>query len=98
VSLSRFVTTTELGYIKLQSLIQQLIAACLLHVPARRSVVIDLQPVRPQIQYLLYWAVAASHYELVHYLLHQLQTPLGLAVELAAAIALVRTVIIKRIV
>jgi hypothetical protein len=88
----------ELGYIELQSLVQQLVAACPLHVPARRGVVMDLQPVRPQIQHPLHRAVAASHHELVHYLLHQLQTPLGPAVGLAAAVALVRTVIVERIV
>jgi hypothetical protein len=60
----------ELSYIELQSLIQQLVAACLLYVPARRSVVMDLQLIRPQIQHLLYRAVAASHYKLVYYLLH----------------------------
>lgn len=45
---------TELRHIKLQPLVQQLISTHLLNMPARRSVVIDLQPVRPQIQHLLY--------------------------------------------
>jgi hypothetical protein len=63
----------ELRYAKVQLLVQQLIA-CLLHVPARRSVVIDLQPIHPQIQHPLHQPVAAAHYELVYYLLYKLQT------------------------
>ena len=39
----------ELGYAKLQVLVQQLLLANLLNVPARCSVIIDLQLVRPQV-------------------------------------------------
>ena len=71
--------TTELGYIELQPLIQQLVATYLLYVPVGRSIIIDLQSIRPQIQHLLYRAVAASHYKLVYYLLYKLQISFRLA-------------------
>ena len=86
--------TAELRYVKLQPLVQQLIAARLFYMPARRRVVIDLQPVRPQIQHPLHQAIAAAHYKRVHHLLHKLQTPFTLASG-QAAIALIRTVAVK---
>jgi hypothetical protein len=58
----------------------------------------DLQPVRPQIQHPLYQAVAASHHKLVYYLLHKLQTPLRPALGLLAAVALVRAIVVERVV
>jgi hypothetical protein len=62
-----------------------------------RGVIIDLQPIRPQIQHPLHGAMAASYYELVYHLLDKLQIPLGPASALLAAVALVRTIIVKRV-
>jgi hypothetical protein len=88
----------ELGYVKLQSLVQQFITPCLLYMPMGRSVVMNLQPIRSQIQYLLYGTVAALHYKLVYYLQDKLEISCKLAWAQAAAVTLVRAVVVKRIV
>lgn len=84
-----------MGHVELQSLTQQLVAACPLYMPPGRGIVIDLQPVCPQIQHPLHWPMAALHHELVYHLLHKLQTPLGLALGLAAAVAFLRAIVVK---
>ena len=66
--------TTEFGYSKLQRLVFQHLSILLINVANNSNIVIDFQPIRPQIQHPLRRTTAPSDYEIVDHPLHLLET------------------------
>ena len=66
--------STELGHAKTNVLVLQNVLVFPHYMPGCRGVVIDLQPIRPQIYQLIDRAIGTLDYEPVHYNLHLLQT------------------------
>jgi hypothetical protein len=69
----------ELRYAEMQLFVQQLVLSHPLYVPTGRGVIMDLQPVRLQVQHPLHRPMTAAFYEPVHHLLHELQISFGAA-------------------
>ena len=66
--------STELGHTKTDVLVLQNVLVFPHYMPGCRGVVMDLQPICPQIHQPINRAVGTPDYELVHYNLYLLQT------------------------